>query len=128
MPKVQIGCARRGKKQSKRHTKRHTKKHTQSKRRTHTKKHHTMKRRQRGGVLYTFDNTDMIAGLPAVKAISNCPPGVSATDADWGIKVYEKFKPQKGGMTSGDRRLDIIQDIQEKGMPSPQTNNKKNSK
>lgn len=115
----QKGCARRGKKQTKRHTKRHTKKHTKkhTKSKRHTKRH-TMKRHQHGGVLYTFDNTDMIAGLPAVKAISNCPPGVSATDPEWGIKVYEKFKSQKGGMTSGNRRLDIVQNIQEKGMPA----------
>lgn len=121
MPREQKGCARRGKKQSKRHTKRHTK------RRTHTKKYHTMKP-QRGGVLYTFDNNDMIGGLPAVKSISNCPPGVSATDPDWGIKVYEKFKPQKGGMTSGDRRLDIIHWIQGKGTATSHTNIKNNNK
>ena len=128
MPKVQIGCARRGKKQSKRHTKRHTKKHTQSKRRTHTKKHHTMKRRQRGGVLYTFDNTDMIAGLPAVKAISNCPPGVAATDSDWGIKNYEKYQGQKGGMNRDGLRLDVIQNLQEQDTRMASSNSKKNNK
>jgi hypothetical protein len=69
----------------------------------------------------------MIAGLPAVKAISNCPPGVSATDPEWGIKVYEKYKSQKGGMNRDGLRWDNIegQFIKDGNTKPTHNNNKK---
>ena len=99
---MQRGCARTTNKNTKKRNRKNAKKSKKSIRRRMSKRH------QRGGVLYTFDNKDMIGGLPAVKAISNCPPGVSATDPEWGIKVYEKFKPQKGGMNRDGLRWDAI--------------------
>ena len=114
----QKGCARPSKtktSKSKKHSKKHSKKNIKRSSRKNTttkrnKKRSRMSRMQMGGTLYTFDNTDMIGGLPAVKAVSECPPGVSMTDTDYGIKLYEKFNPQKGGMNRDGLRFDIIPD------------------
>mgnify|MGYP003338756611 CR=1 FL=1 len=104
---MQRGCARMTKK-----NKRNSKNKKMNKRTTRSSSNRKNRksqrhRHQKGGVLYTFDNNDMIAGLPAVKAISNCPPGVSATDPEWGVKMYEKFKSQKGGMNRDGLRWDV---------------------
>jgi len=109
-------------KKSKGNSKMKSKSQTNSRKSTRTRSR-SASRKQKGGVLYTFDNTDMIGGLPAVKAVSNCPPGVDATDADWGVKLYEKFGGQKGGMSRDGIRADIIQNLQEGSSKSK--NNKK---
>ena len=105
-----------------------TKKTKMARRSLRNRKQSRRSKKQQGGVLYTFDNTDMIGGLPAVKAISNCPPGVAATDSDWGIKNYEKFQGQKGGMNRDGLRLDVIQNLQEQDTRMASSNSKKNNK
>ena len=102
------GSSRTNKRSTLKNKKRRSVKTTRkSMKKRHSRRH---QRHQKGGVLYTFDNNDIIAGLPAVKAISNCPPGVSATDPEWGIKVYEKYQSQTGGMNRDNLRLDVIEE------------------
>jgi hypothetical protein len=108
------------KSKSKTNSRKSTRTRTRSRSRSRSR---SASRNQKGGVLYSFDNTDMIGGLPAVKAVSNCPPGVEATDADWGMKLYDKFGGQKGGMNRDGIRADIIQNLQEGSSKSK--NNKK---
>lgn len=59
------------------------------------------RRNHRGGAIYSFDYTDVIGGLPAVKSLykttdSDCPMG-GVNDPKLGYMYYDPLTSHKGG-------------------------------